>query len=263
MSIEHTRGLNFFNPKSFSADERRIEIIGAGGIGSPLSEALAVMGFDIVIWDNDVVESHNIYSQNYYPDQVGMVKTAALLETLCRKVANPTDAVEKDMGKDVQVIKIRDKDDPNFIQTFVGKSRRISGKDELLGDIVVLATDNIESRSFTFENALRSYKKYGLPRVLIDARLGGEYFQTFYVDLADSESVKAYQRTLFDPSEAVDLPCTGKSIMYIANMVSGQIAYYVKEAVIKSGRKHREAIYDFIEQINVFNGCIVSFSGEQ
>lgn len=271
MSIEHTRGLNFFNPKSFTENERRIEIIGAGGIGSPLAEVLATMGFDIIIWDDDMVEPHNIYSQNYIPSQIGQPKTAALLDTLQAKVALPDDTVDYTAqvmtGRWDEYIKrtvcIRDKDDPNFVQTFIGNAVRISESDKLTGSVVVLATDNIESRAFTFENALMSYKETGSPHTLIDARLGGEYFQTFYVDLGDRESTEAYKRTLFKPEEAVELPCTGKSIMYIANLVSGQIAYYVKEAVIKSGRKHSEAIYDFIEQINVFNGCIVSFSGEQ
>ena len=89
--IEYTRGLDFFNPDQFKPEERCVEIIGAGGIGSPLAEVLATMGFDFVIWDKDKVEPHNISNQNYYPDQIGMVKVQALLDTITRKVGMPGD----------------------------------------------------------------------------------------------------------------------------------------------------------------------------
>ena len=261
--IERTRGLDFFNPDRHIED-RHIEIIGAGGIGSPLAECLATMGFDLTIWDEDIVEAHNISNQNYYPDQIGQIKVKALLDTLVRKVTMPGDTVEydEDSVNNVYKAKIIDKDNPNSIQSFVAHNAFFDRNSKITGSVLVFATDSIESRTLAYRVAKESYEYKKLPHTIIDGRLGGEYYQVFYVDMTDNKSRKAYEKTLFEPENAVELPCTGKSIMYIASAITGQMAYYIKEAVINSGRVHSECVIDFTEQINIFNGCIVAFGGD-
>jgi len=262
--IEYTRGLDFFNPDQFKPKERCVEIIGAGGIGSPLAEVLATMGFDLIIWDKDIVEAHNISNQNYYPEQIRMIKVRALLDTITRKVGMPGDEFKliEDDDKKVYVTTITDKENPNNIQTFTAHDSFFTHKNKLTGSILVLATDSIESRSEIYRLAKESYEYHGIPHTIIDGRLGGEYYQVFYVDMNNKESRKTYEKTLFKPEDAVDLPCTGKSIMYIANHISGQMAYLVKDSVIKSERVHTEYVFDFIEQINIFNGRICVFGEE-
>jgi len=261
--IERTRGLNFFSPDRFTPQERTVEIIGAGGIGSPLAEVLATMGFDLTFWDKDIVEGHNISNQNYFPDQIGEIKVEALAHTLIRKVCMPGDSVSiNKIDETTTKYEITDKENPNNKQTFVSHNSFCTRKNKLTGSVLVFATDSIESRSELYYLAKDSYERRGTPHTIIDGRLGGELYQVFYVDMCDSNSRKAYERTLFKPEEAEELPCTGKSIMYIANHISGQMAYFVKEAVIKSSRVHSEAVFDFTEQINIFNGCICSFGDD-
>jgi hypothetical protein len=262
--IEKTRGLNFFDPDKYTPTERLIEIIGAGGIGSPLAETLATMGFDLTIWDKDIVEAHNISNQNYYPDQIGECKVKALLDTLIRKTCMSGDQISPNFIRSPCIYSscITDKENPNNKQTFIMHDEFFTERSKLTGSVLVLATDSIESRTMAYNLAKDSFEDKGTPHTVIDGRLGGEYYQVFYVDMTNEKSRRTYEKTLFAPQDAVDLPCTGKSIMYIASHIAGQIAYYVKESVIHSDRKHIECVYDFNEQINIFNGCIVAFGGD-
>lgn len=257
--IERTRGLDFFSPDQFTQQERTVEIIGAGGIGSPLAEVLATMGFDLIFWDKDIVEAHNISNQNYMPFQIGDIKTEALLDTIVAKVFMSGDVANSETIDNISKIIITEKDNPNNKQTFIAHDSFFTHKNKLSGSVLVFATDSIESRTEIYNIAKDTYEKKGIPHTIVDGRLGGEYYQVFYVDMSNKESRKAYERTLFKPADASDLPCTGKSIMYIASHIAGQMAYYVKEAVTGSARIHTECVFDFVEQINIFNGKLVVF----
>lgn len=78
--MDLNKSLEFFDPKKVKA---RCHIIGCGSIGSNVAELLARYGVeDIVLWDFDIVEPHNIANQLYYQDQVDMPKTSALKDIL-------------------------------------------------------------------------------------------------------------------------------------------------------------------------------------
>jgi sulfur carrier protein ThiS adenylyltransferase len=63
----------------------RVGIAGAGGLGSNCAIALARSGVGtLVIADFDVVEPANLNRQYYFSDQIGMAKTDALKENICR-----------------------------------------------------------------------------------------------------------------------------------------------------------------------------------
>lgn len=71
-----------------------VGIAGLGGLGSAVAISLARMGVGtLVIVDCDVVEPSNLNRQQYFIDQIGMLKTDALAETLER--VNPNIKVEK------------------------------------------------------------------------------------------------------------------------------------------------------------------------
>ncbi|QEM69119.1 sulfur carrier protein ThiS adenylyltransferase ThiF [Geobacter sp. FeAm09] len=70
-----------------------VGIAGVGGLGSAVAVALARTGVGrIVIADFDVVEPSNLNRQQYFIDQVGQPKTAALADNLAR--INPAVTVE-------------------------------------------------------------------------------------------------------------------------------------------------------------------------
>jgi sulfur carrier protein ThiS adenylyltransferase len=63
----------------------RVGIAGAGGLGSNCAVALARCGVGtLVLSDFDVVEEQNLSRQYYFTDQIGMMKTVALKESIAR-----------------------------------------------------------------------------------------------------------------------------------------------------------------------------------
>ncbi|HMA61258.1 MAG TPA: sulfur carrier protein ThiS adenylyltransferase ThiF [bacterium] len=71
----------------------KIGIAGAGGIGSNVADNLVRSGIDdLKIVDFDRVEAANLDRQNYYLDQVGLLKVDALKENLTR--INPSIKIE-------------------------------------------------------------------------------------------------------------------------------------------------------------------------
>jgi sulfur carrier protein ThiS adenylyltransferase len=72
--------------------ERVVGIMGLGGLGSVVAIALARMGIgSLLLADYDVVEPTNLNRQQYFVDQIGEKKTAALRDILQR--VNPHVAV--------------------------------------------------------------------------------------------------------------------------------------------------------------------------
>jgi len=70
-----------------------VGIAGLGGLGSNTAVALARIGVGkLVLVDFDVVEPSNLNRQQYFVDQIGMLKTEALQATLKR--VNPHIAIE-------------------------------------------------------------------------------------------------------------------------------------------------------------------------
>lgn len=67
------------------ARKATVGIMGLGGLGSLVAGALARIGIGrLVLADYDVVEPSNLNRQQYFVDQIGLPKTAALKENLLR-----------------------------------------------------------------------------------------------------------------------------------------------------------------------------------
>lgn len=87
MTARHTPGVH---QRLKSA---KVGIAGLGGLGSNIAVALARIGVGtLVLADFDVVEPSNLNRQQYFVDQIGMLKTEALTSTLKR--ANPYITIE-------------------------------------------------------------------------------------------------------------------------------------------------------------------------
>ena len=84
--MDLNKSIEFFNPEKV---KRKCHIIGCGAIGSNIAELLARQGVeDFVLWDEDIVEAHNIVNQLYTDDEINMPKTEALSNHLLK--INPT-----------------------------------------------------------------------------------------------------------------------------------------------------------------------------
>ena len=83
--MDLNKSLEFFDP---SKVKERCHIIGCGSIGGNVAELLARYGItDIILWDFDEVEPHNIANQIYLQGDIGYPKVAVLAEFL--KEINP------------------------------------------------------------------------------------------------------------------------------------------------------------------------------
>ena len=80
--MDLNKSLEFFDPEKVDG---RCHIIGCGSIGSNVAELLIRYGVeDIVLYDFDIVERHNIANQIFTEHDVGRKKTNALLKYLLK-----------------------------------------------------------------------------------------------------------------------------------------------------------------------------------
>ena len=74
--MDLSKQLEYFDPTALRDEE--VHVIGLGAIGSHVCEMLARIGVEnIHIYDFDTVEAHNIANQNYFYDDVGVLKVLA------------------------------------------------------------------------------------------------------------------------------------------------------------------------------------------
>ena len=70
----------------FMTDNPRITVVGCGGTGGFVAEALCRLytgrRAEIALVDHDRVEPHNLLRQNFYSQDVGRYKSEALAERL-------------------------------------------------------------------------------------------------------------------------------------------------------------------------------------
>ena len=187
---------------------------GAGGIGSWLSFFLARSGVqNIVIFDDDQIESHNTSGQMFKHSQIGLNKVKAV-----------TDNIYEFTGK--------------FITSYVEKIN----EDTSLGRYFFSAFDNMEARKNAFNSWLNGNSYYG-NGIFIDGRLLGEQLQIFCIKRNDSLAIEEYQREhLFDDSEVEEASCTTKQTTHSAAMIATHMTAFFTNHLnnIVEGEENRE-----------------------
>lgn len=90
--MDLSKSYDFFQPEK---DDAKIHIVGCGSVGSTIAENLARCGVkNMVLWDFDTVEAHNIVNQMFRQQDVGKSKVEALKDILCDINPEIVDAVE-------------------------------------------------------------------------------------------------------------------------------------------------------------------------
>jgi hypothetical protein len=188
-----------------------ITLVGAGGIGSPCAIALAKMGCsNLTIWDFDTVEEHNIANQLYPIDAVGKLKVEAL------------SAVVEGFGG------LR----PQVVPKAFAAEERVSG-------VVCACVDTMEARRQIWQ-AVRFKPAVSL---YLDARVAGEIGVLYTVKPCDIHQVRFYEQTLYSDEEALDLPCTERSIIYNGFFVAALMVSQIKKHALDQ-ELHDEIIFD-------------------
>ncbi len=160
ISLEHKQRLHFLD--SYLANPTNpliLHLIGAGGTGSAMLSSLARLqitllamghpGFDLILWDDDVVTEFNVGRQLFSPAELGLPKSVALINRINRF-----------MGFDwkAQVVKF-----PVL--------ERLSNDQDLIGSIYITCVDNVKARFDlvqTIDNFLYSRFSRNTPRYWLD-----------------------------------------------------------------------------------------------
>lgn len=139
MSVNYRRQTALFNPENHA--DRHVTIIGTGNIGSHTARAITQLGIkNITIYDDDIVEAHNLSSQAYHVSDIGDKKVLCLERQL--KALNPDVNVE-----------IKD--------TFY--------VDDVVPDILISAVDSMITR----KNIAKAILEHNTNTFIIDGRMGG------------------------------------------------------------------------------------------
>jgi molybdopterin/thiamine biosynthesis adenylyltransferase len=200
--------------------DRTITVVGAGGLGSPTVIGLAKTGFRrIRVVDFDKVEPHNIPTQFFGKDDVGLMKADALINKTLMFMPDPSAENEKNL------MAVRD---------------RVYNPDEFKHhlkdtDILVLAVDNHEARLAAIMAACEEREAGGRTRYVVDGRMNGFQHTVYNIDLDDEEQVKEYAESLFD--DGMVNACVQPATFAEGMICSGRMVLEVlKRALEKEGK---------------------------
>lgn len=210
------RQRDFVTPKQLDFP---ILIIGAGGIGSWATLALAKMGCkNITVLDFDRVEKHNIPSQLYVPQHSSYLKSLSL-QTLIEQLAGVT------------ITPIT-----KAFQEYASNGEYKSYK------VIICAVDSLMQRREIWQ-ALKKTKYFKNLSLYIDARMGGEVMRIIIVNLDKKDLVKKYEDNLFTNTSAAKEKCTARAIVYNTFICGGLIANIIKKYA-KKEQIRRSFVFD-------------------
>lgn len=192
--MDFMRQTKIFNPEE---QKNRIIVIGAGSTGSFITLNLAKLGFkDILVYDFDKVEKHNIPNQFYRMADVGKFKVDALKEIILDFTGTEITAINQKLEKDDML-------------------------DLELETIVIFCLDSMNARKEIYEN-LKEF-----PVKLIDTRMGGVGYQIYSLNLNEEEDKTFYERTL--NYEIMETPCGEKSVIFTILSIASETCNIVKK----------------------------------
>jgi molybdopterin/thiamine biosynthesis adenylyltransferase len=186
--IDPLRHLSVFSPHAFGA--KRVDVIGAGATGSRIALDLAKLGVEnIHVWDFDQVEEHNVANQAFGLEHIGLLKVEALVAL-----------VQAATGTKIHA-----------------HAERVDGS-QILGEIVFLLTDTMESRKEIWNGAL----KFKLRKLLVETRMGADSGRVYALNPNKPGHIKAYEATLYADDEAEVSACGASvSVGPTAEIIAG------------------------------------------
>lgn len=207
--MDYWRQLDVFSPSSFDTP---VTVIGAGGIGSPTTLALAKMGVSrLAVYDHDSVEEHNLPNQLYRIEDIEKRKVDALA---------------------LIVKQYADLDIEAHASRFT---------DQAVRGVVISAVDSMETRQAIWQR-LRYNPSVSL---YIEARMGAEVARVHTLNPTNPDAVRWYETTLYSDSEASEVPCTARAIIYNVFLIAALIGNQVKK-FSRGEALAREIIFDFV-----------------
>lgn len=209
--IDYWRQLDILSPDEIA--KFKPILIGVGGLGSPVVMALAKMGVkQFTIYDDDVVDDHNIPNQMYGINDIGEPKVEAIA------------SVAENFGAE-SIEKLQER-----------------YTDQLLTGPVICSVDTMAARYEIWEGV-----KYNPSCTLyIDMRMSAESGHIFCIDPNRPEDIEMYESNLRSDEESEELPCTARSIIYNTFLMASLVGRLVKGFVSDGGVFKRQIIVDAV-----------------
>jgi hypothetical protein len=215
--IDFTRQRDWFDPTSITT---RLNVIGSGGIGSLFTVLAGKLGIgEIVIFDNDLVEAHNLPNQFFPLDKVGHTKVDALKGVI----------------------------EAMTIAEVTHRHERYDGTEKLRG-LVVSGVDSMEARKQIWQGIKGNFL---VPRYW-DARIGGEKILIYSVNPRSPVECELFEKTLYSDEDAVDDPCTRRSVIDVMGHVGSHLLTGVRQQL--AGESPSGFIYHNVKDSNLFSG---------
>lgn len=172
--LDLSKSYEFFQPEK---DDSKVHIIGCGSVGSTIAENLVRCGVkNLVLYDFDTVEPHNIVNQMFTQSQIGKLKVDALKEILVEINPEVKDTIEV------------------YPEGWSDKSKKISG-------YVFLAIDSIELRREIVEKYMDNLNI----KAMFDVRTLLESAQHYAADWTNYKMKKDFLNSMqFSHDEASD-----------------------------------------------------------
>ena len=195
MQDRYVRQSGLIDPAIYST---KINIVGAGGIGSFTTLSLAKMGFNnIIVYDFDTIEEHNLPNQFYREEDLGQPKVIAL-----NKIVKAFTGTE--------ITTVNDKFNASIDMSPHG--------------VFIPAVDNMETREYVYKSYSRKDNVLGM----VDGRMGGQQAEVYTIDFKNNEDKKQYKSRLWKDSETSPLPCTERAVLYNVLWIASTIANNVR-----------------------------------
>jgi molybdopterin/thiamine biosynthesis adenylyltransferase len=201
--LNSMRHVAIHNPADYA--DKVVTIIGVGTIGSWLVQILSRMQVNMVVYDHDTVEEHNITTQTYGQADIGKHKVAAIEEQ----------------------IKLLQPESNHMFVPFM-----YPGEDDIVGDVIVSCVDSLVARKQIAQTLIDA--KVETP--IIDGRVGREQGEVYFFDTASAWLAQL-------PEEADTDPCGARFTAYTAVIVAGFMANNVKRFLLGQTVQGR-IIYD-------------------
>ena len=193
--VNTSRHYSIFDPVTWG--KRRIDVIGVGATGSRVAISLAKLGVqNLHVWDDDVVEEHNIANQAYRLDvDLGVKKVTAI-----------SHAIEQATGSRVMI------------------HRQRWERGMPLGPVVFCMVDSMTARQAVFDDVRH---RPGV-KLVLDSRMGADTGHLFTYSPHDSDSLEHYEQTLYSDDDAItEVSACGTSISVgpTADIIAGLLVW--------------------------------------
>ena len=177
--VNPLRHLSVFNPNAFG--KRRVDVIGVGATGSRIALSLAKLGIsNLVLWDHDVVEKHNIANQAFSFADVGKPKVEAMRGIILAQTGLECTAMKTKVDADTPP--------PS-------------------GDVIFLLTDSMESRREIWQGCIKMKLNV---KLMVETRMSADSGRVYALNPCSLSQIRAWEDTL--KGKIVETSSCGTSI---------------------------------------------------